>query len=44
MPNEELEIIEIVTCETRPRDTQDVTMLISIFHPDMVWSWPRTPQ
>jgi hypothetical protein len=25
-------------------DQQDLDMLISIFHPDMVWPWPRTSQ
>jgi ketosteroid isomerase-like protein len=38
-----LEIEEIVNRETRAWDTQDVNLLISIFHPDMVWPWPRTP-
>jgi len=43
MQDEELEIIEIVNRETRAWDTQNVELLISIFHPDMVWPWPRTP-
>jgi hypothetical protein len=34
------EILEIVNRETRAWDTQDVTLLLSIFHPDMVWPWP----
>jgi hypothetical protein len=38
----EAEIHEIVDRETRAWDTQDVTLLLSIFHPDMVWPWPRT--
>lgn len=42
MTKEELEITEIVNRETRAWDTQDVNMLISIFHPDMVWPWPKT--
>jgi hypothetical protein len=42
MTTEELEIKEIVDRETRAWDTQDVELLISIFHPDMVWPWPRT--
>lgn len=44
MTKEEAEIKEIVDRETRAWDTRDVNLLISIFHPDMVWPWPRTPQ
>ncbi len=33
-------IKEIVDRETRAWDTQDLTLLMSIFHPDMVWPWP----
>ena len=36
------QIQEVVDRETRAWDTQDVELLISIFHPDMVWPWPRT--
>jgi len=43
MSTEELEIVEIVNRETKAWDSQDVGLLISIFHPDMVWPWPRTP-
>ena len=42
MSKEEIEIKEIVDRETRAWDTQDVDLLISIFHPDMVWPWPKT--
>jgi ketosteroid isomerase-like protein len=42
MTPEELEITEIVNRETQAWDTQDVNLLISIFHPDMVWPWPKT--
>lgn len=42
MTKEELEITEIVNRETRAWDTQDTKLLITIFHPDMVWPWPRT--
>jgi len=28
--------------ETRAWETQDVDLLLSVFHPDMVWPWPRT--
>jgi ketosteroid isomerase-like protein len=38
----ESEITEIVNRETRAWDTQNVDLLISIFHPDMVWPWPKT--
>lgn len=38
------EIEEIVNRETKAWDTQDVDLLMTIFHPDMVWPWPRTPQ
>jgi hypothetical protein len=43
MTKEELEINEIVNRETMAWDTQDVDLLISVFHPDMVWPWPATP-
>ncbi|MEE9376432.1 MAG: nuclear transport factor 2 family protein [Candidatus Lokiarchaeia archaeon] len=39
-----IKIEEIVNRETRAWDTQDVNLLMTIFHPDMVWPWPRTPQ
>ncbi|MFW9771694.1 MAG: hypothetical protein ACFFFB_11670 [Candidatus Heimdallarchaeota archaeon] len=38
------EIEEIVNRETKAWDQQDVDLLMTIFHPDMVWPWPRTPQ
>ena len=34
------EIEEIVNRETRAWDTQDVELLLTCFHPDMVWPWP----
>ena len=34
------QIAEIVNRETRAWDTQDVNLLLSIFHPDFVWVWP----
>ncbi|MGI8997894.1 MAG: YybH family protein [Pyrinomonadaceae bacterium] len=40
----EAEITEIVNRETRAWNTQDAELLLSVFHPDMVWPWPRTPQ
>lgn len=39
-PREEIE--EIVNRETRAWDMQDVDLLLSIFHSDMVWPWPPT--
>jgi ketosteroid isomerase-like protein len=41
---EEQEITEIVDRETRAWDTRDAALLVSIFHPDMVWPWPPTAQ
>jgi ketosteroid isomerase-like protein len=40
----EKEIEEIINRETRAWDTKDVDLLLTIFHPDMVWPWPKTPQ
>jgi ketosteroid isomerase-like protein len=37
------QIEELVDRETRAWDTQDVDLLLSLFHPDMVWPWPPTP-
>ena len=34
------EIREIVGRETRAWDTKDAVLLLTVFHPDMVWSWP----
>jgi len=36
------EIREIIERETRAWDTKDIDLLLSIFHPDMVWVWPRS--
>lgn len=45
MPNDvEAEIREIVDRETRAWDTRDIDLLMSIFHPDMVWPWPPDEQ
>lgn len=38
------EIEEIINRETKAWDTQDADLLLTIFHPDMVWPWPKTPQ
>ena len=35
-------IHEIVDRETRAWNTKDVDLLLSVFHPDMVWAWPAT--
>jgi ketosteroid isomerase-like protein len=39
-PGVEAEIREIVDRETRAWDNQDVDLLLSVFHHDMVWPWP----
>jgi len=36
------EIQEMVNRKTEAWDTQDVTLQLSVFHPHMVWPWPRT--
>ncbi len=36
----ETSVREIVDRETRAWDTQDVELLLSVLHPDMVWPWP----
>ncbi len=43
-PDRQQEIEEIVHRETRAWNTRDVDLLLTIFHPDMVWPWPRTTQ
>jgi ketosteroid isomerase-like protein len=40
MVSVEQEIEEMVNRETLAWDTKDVELLLSIFHPDMVWPWP----
>jgi ketosteroid isomerase-like protein len=42
MTKEELAIKEMVDRETKAWDTQDAGLLLSVFHPDMVWPWPKT--
>ena len=44
MDDAQSQIEEIVNRETRAWDTQNVDLLMTIFHTDMVWPWPRTPQ
>lgn len=41
MDNLKQEITEIVNRETKAWDTKDIELLLSIFHPDMVWVWPN---
>jgi ketosteroid isomerase-like protein len=36
----EAQIRELVDRETRAWDNQDVDLLLTIFHPDVVWPWP----
>lgn len=38
------EVEEIVARETRAWDTQDVDLLLTVFHHDMVWPWPPGPE
>jgi ketosteroid isomerase-like protein len=38
----EAAIQEIVDRETLAWNTKDVPLLLSVFHPDMVWAWPAT--
>ncbi len=38
----EIPIKEIVDRMTEPWNNQDVEILLSIFHPEMVWHWQRT--
>jgi len=40
----EEEIREIVNRETKAWNTQDVELLLSVFHQDMVWLWPPANQ
>lgn len=42
MSDAKKQIEEIVNRETRAWDTQDVDLLMSVFHHDMVWPWPPT--
>ena len=39
----EAAIREVVDRETRAWDTQDVDLLLSVFHRDFVWPWPPSP-
>ncbi len=43
MQSPEAGIQEIVDRETRAWNTQDVDLLLSVLHPDMVWPWPPDP-
>ncbi|MFB5600410.1 MAG: YybH family protein [Nitrososphaeraceae archaeon] len=38
------EIKEIIDRETKGWNDQDIDILMSIFHPDMIWPWPKTSQ
>jgi ketosteroid isomerase-like protein len=44
MATVEEQITEIVNRETRAWDTKDVELLLTVFHPDIVWPWPPTEQ
>ena len=34
------EIIEIIERESRAFETADAELMLTIYHPDMVWAWP----
>jgi len=38
----EAAIQEIIDRETQAWNSKDVSLLLSVFHPDMVWAWPAT--
>jgi hypothetical protein len=40
----EFQIREIVNGETQAWTDKEVEKLLSIFHPDMVWPWPRASE
>ena len=44
MKNIKNEIMEIVERETSAWDNKDVDKLLTIFHTDMVWPWPKDAQ
>ena len=44
MDSIEKEIEEIISRETKAWDTQDASLLVTVFHPDMVWPWPPHPK
>ena len=44
MTKVESEIARMVDKETKAWNDRDAETLISLFHPDMVWPWPKTPQ
>jgi len=37
------EVTEIINRETEAWNTKNAELLMTIFHHDMVWPWPRTP-
>ena len=41
---EEEKIRVLINLETKAWDTQDVELLLSIFHCEMVWPWPASNQ
>jgi hypothetical protein len=44
MTDQERQVQEVVDPEARAWDTQDVELLLSVFHPDMVWPWPPSAE
>ncbi len=41
MKSAEADIFDMVNRETRAWDTCDAGALVELFHPDMVWPWPK---
>ncbi|TXT53973.1 MAG: hypothetical protein BAJATHORv1_100058 [Candidatus Thorarchaeota archaeon] len=39
----EREIQDMIDRETKAWDTKDLSILMSLWHPDMVWPWPKNP-
>ena len=39
----ESRIRELIEREMRAWETGDAELLLTVFHPDMVWPWPRSP-
>jgi ketosteroid isomerase-like protein len=44
MADVETQIEAMVNRETHAWDTKNVELLLSVFHPDMVWPWPPNAQ
>ena len=42
--NREAEIQQIIDRESQGYENEDVDLLLSVYHPDMVWAWPPHSQ